>query len=219
MDRSALERLKRIAALAATGAHYAAGDVDRGGGSGRFDLDRYEEIRALCAELLASRLGAGAEAVAVHLPDRSAGYATPPVDVRAAVLDGDRVLLVRERSDGRWTLPGGFADTGLTAAANVEREVAEEAGLVVRAERLYAVVHKASHGYDADVREFYKLYFLCRPTPTSPARPRPCGVETLAAAFFHRSELPELSTGRVIAEHLDLAFDFASEPHRPTLFD
>lgn len=92
-------------------------------------------------------------------------------------------------------------------------------GWRARAERLCAVVHKASHGYDADVREFYKLYFLCARAPGSAEAPRPRGVETLDAAFFPRGELPELSTGRVIAAHLDLAFDFLADPGRPTWFD
>lgn len=215
MERTTLEGLKRIAALAATGVHYAGSEA----GTGHFDLERYEEIRALCTELLATHTGAAPETISAQLPDPAPGYATPLVDVRAALVEDGRILLVRERTDGRWTLPGGFADTGSTAAANVEREVQEEAGLEVRAERLYAVVHKASHDYDADVREFYKLYFLCTRTEASPAEPRPCGVETLDAAFFPRDALPELSTGRVIAAHLDLAFDFVAAPERPTWFD
>ena len=213
-----LAHLKRISALAATGAHYAALDAEASP-LGAFDRERYEEIRALAGELLAALAGSTPEAIAHLLPEAARGYATPLVDVRAALVEGDRVLLVRERSDGRWTLPGGFADTGMTAAANVEREVLEEAGLAVRARRLYAVVHKASHGYDADLREFYKLYFLCERMPGETGEPRPCGVETLAAAFFPRGALPPLSTGRVIAPHLDLAFEHAADPDRLPLFD
>jgi ADP-ribose pyrophosphatase YjhB (NUDIX family) len=213
-----LEHLKRIASLAATGAHYAELDAEHSH-LGAFDLHRYREIGGLTSELLAALAGGEPSALAGLLPDASDGYATPLVDVRAAVIEEDRVLLVQERSDGRWTLPGGFADTGTTAAANVEREVLEEAGLTVRAERLYAVVHKASHDYDADLRDFYKLFFLCRRSPADTAAPRACGVETLDAAFFPRDALPPLSTGRVIAPHLALAFEHAADPQRPTLFD
>lgn len=210
-----LSSLKRVAAIAATGEHYAALDGD----AKRFDAERYEELRSLAAEMIARLAKAAPASVRAALPEPGAGYATPLVDVRAAVLDGDRILLVQERSDGRWTLPGGFADTGATAARNAEREVFEEAGIEVRAERLYAVVHKAAHGYDTDVREFYKLYFLCRRVPGDDAAPRPCAVETLDARFFSRDALPELSTGRVIAEHLLWAFDYAADSARPCYFD
>ena len=207
--------LKRIAAIAATGEHYAALDGD----AKRFDAERYEELRSLAALLIGELANAAPAAVLATLPEPGAGYTTPMVYVRAAVLDGDEVLLVRERSDGRWTLPGGFADTGATAARNAEREVFEEAGIEVRAERLYAVVHKAAHDYDADVREFYKLYFLCRRVPGDDSAPRPCAVETLDARFFPRDALPDLSTGRVIAEHLLWAFDYAADPARPCYFE
>lgn len=90
------------------------------------------------------------------------GYATPRVDVRGAVVDGDRILLVREKSDGLWALPGGFADVGLSAAQNVEKEILEEAGLKVSACRLYGVRHKASASYPPDVRDFHKMFFLCK---------------------------------------------------------
>ena len=138
------------------------------------------------------------------------------MDVRAALVEPRGVLLVRERSDGRWTLPGGFAETGVCAARNAEREVEEEAGLAVEVTRLYAIVHKASHPYDEDLRDFYKLLFLCRRRPGEDRAPRPCGLETTDVGWFPRGALPELSTGRIIAEHVDLAFAAAEDGDRAT---
>jgi ADP-ribose pyrophosphatase YjhB (NUDIX family) len=57
------------------------------------------------------------------------------------------ILLVREQCDGLWTLPGGFADVGLSPARNIEKEIHEEAGLRVSARRLFGVLHKAGSDY------------------------------------------------------------------------
>ena len=101
------------------------------------------------------------EAVQRLFPRFGQSYATPMIDVRAAVFREDRVLLVRDRSDELWTLPGGYADVGLSAAENVVKETQEEAGLDVVPEKLFAVRHKAMHPYRSDVRDFYKFFFIC----------------------------------------------------------
>jgi len=126
------------------------------------------------------------------------------VDVRAAVFNGDQVLLVQEASDGLWTLPGGYADVGLSPAENVVKEVLEEASLLVEVRSLYSVRHKAKHHYEADARDFYKLFFICEPVGGPDVRP---GSETRDVQFFALAELPSLSTGRVIREDIEMAFE------------
>ena len=148
--------------------------------------------------------------------DFSKGYATPKVDVRAAVIESDAILLVQEQSDGLWALPGGFADVGRSAAENVEKEVWEEAGLRVTASRLYGLRHKAKGPYEPDARDFYKLFFLCRRTDA--ARPA-AGLETKGARFFHRDELPALSSGRVTKSDILTAFGFADGSQQAAFFD
>src|SRR3546814_11382230 len=81
------------------------------------------------------------------------------------------ILLVREECDGLWTLPGGFADVGLSPARNIEKEMRKEAGLKVSARRLFGVRHKASSSYPADVRDFYKMFFLCDRTDNAIPEP------------------------------------------------
>jgi len=150
------------------------------------------------------------------VPDFAQGYATPKVDVRGAVFDGERVLLVKERTDGLWTLPGGYADVGLSAAENVEKEISEEANLTVKADKLYAVRHKAKHAYIPDTRDFYKFFFLCeRQDCSAPA----AGAETLEAEFFKLSELPSLSMGRVIRDDIETAYTYQAQPQLLTMFD
>src|SRR6185437_7356906 len=132
MDPDWLDRAKRLQALAQSGLTFT---------HDRFDRERFDAIRAIAAEMIATGAGAPAERAREIevLFAAQAGYATPKVDVRAAVFRDDRILLVRERSDGRWTVPGGWADVGDSPAAAVEREVLEESGFEVRAVRLAAV--------------------------------------------------------------------------------
>ena len=207
MENKWLTYAKKLEAIASTGAHFGESD---------FDLERYEEVREIAHQMLADLGNVPVTVISNLIPDYGSGYATPKTDVRGAVIRNNEILLVREKLDGKWTLPGGYADTGLSPASNICKEIAEEASLQVKASKLYAVFHKAAHHYDADTRDFYKMYFLCE--QLDDASPAP-GAETLDAAFFPRDRLPELSTGRVIAPHIDLAFEFAAEPGRPTLFD
>src|SRR5690242_12160345 len=127
-----LAQVRRIAAVAQTGLEYTRDPYDR---------ERYELLRALAAEMLAEKLQIAAEPVAALL-ELEQGYATPKVDVRAAVFRDEKLLLVRERSDGGWTLPGGWADVGETPAESVVKEVREEAGYDVRAVRLLAFLDR-----------------------------------------------------------------------------
>lgn len=135
---------KQLQAIASTGLHFAQDPFDR---------DRYEEVARIANEMLASLGNVPIERIEGLVSDFARGYATPKVDVRGALIEGDTILLVRERSDRLWTLPGGFADVGLSPARNVEKEIFEEAGLKVSARRLYGVRHKAGSGYSPDVRD------------------------------------------------------------------
>ena len=148
--------------------------------------------------------------------DFASGYATPKVDVRGAVFHEDRILLVREASDGLWALPGGFADVGRSASENVVKEILEEASITVTATRLYALRHKAKHGYPPDARDFYKLLFLCE--PVGEVSPRP-GPDVMEAGFFGLEELPPLSTSRTIPDDVAAAFASRRESTGPARFD
>lgn len=163
---------KRLQAIASSGLHFARD---------QFDRQRYEEIALIANEMLAKLGNVPIERIEGLISDFARGYATPKVDVRGAIVEGNKVLLVREKSDGLWALPGGFAEIGLSAARNIEKELYEEAGLKVSVSRLYGVRHKANASYSPDVREFYKMFFLCDQLPGQKVQPT---LETSEALFF-----------------------------------
>ena len=198
---------KRLQAIASTGLHFSRD---------QFDRERYEEIATIANEMLAALGNVPVERIEGLVSDFARGYATPKVDVRGALVEDDAILLVREQSDGLWTLPGGFADVGLSPARNVEKEIYEEAGINVSARRLYGVRYKAGSGYSPDVRDFYKMFFLCGRDRRMEAR---AGSETSEVRFFARDDLPPLSRGRTIESDIDAAFAFALDAARPAFFD
>lgn len=198
---------KRLQAIASTGLHFSRD---------QFDRERYEEVATIANEMLASLGNVPVERIEGLVSDFARGYATPKVDVRGALIEDGAVLLVREQSDGLWTLPGGFADVGLSPAQNVEKEILEEAGLRVWVRRLYGVRHKAASAYSPDVRDFYKMFFLCDRNERTEARP---GIETIDARFFATDDLPPLSRGRTIENDIVEAFAFAADAERAAFFD
>jgi ADP-ribose pyrophosphatase YjhB (NUDIX family) len=143
------------------------------------------------------------------------GYATPKVDVRAAVFEGDRLLLVQERADGGWTLPGGWADVGDRPGAAAEREVLEEAGLEVAARRVIGI-YDANRAEPLEMFHAFKVVFLCERLAGEPAP----GEETSAAAFFTRDRIPAPFSGqRTLARHVRDAFAVLDDPGLPVVFD
>lgn len=194
-----------LAAMAQNGLTYAAD---------RYDVARYVRLRELSAEMLGVLSDSGVDDYRRALA-AEAGHATPKVDVRGALFDGaDRVLLVREARDGKWTLPGGWADAMDSPTQACVREFAEEAGLAVRVSRLVAV-HDGSrrnfHG--ASPWHVYKLMFLVERLDDVPPRAGLDG-ETTDVAFFDCDDLPELSVLRSTADQLLLLRERHREPVR-----
>jgi ADP-ribose pyrophosphatase YjhB (NUDIX family) len=145
-------------------------------------------------------------------------YPTPKVDVRGVVFRDGRVLLVREVGDGRWTLPGGWADVGESPSEAVVREVREESGYDTRAVKLLAVANLGTFRDGRKLRpNIYKLFLRCELLAAEPASIS--GFETSEARFFGEDELPELSVPRVTSEQLARMFEHAHDPDLPTAFD
>ncbi|MFL1501721.1 NUDIX hydrolase [Pseudomonas sp. O64] len=207
METIWLAQAKRLQALASTGLHFC---------TDAFERERLEEIAEIAHSMLAQLADVPLERITGLVPDFAKRYSTPMIDVRGAVIEGERILLVRELTDGCWALPGGYADIGLSAAQNIVKEIREEAGLNVTARALYSVTHKAKGLYRPDVRDFYKLYFLCeRVDQLAPM----AGFETTDVGFFALDELPPLSRGRTIESDLQAAFAFHRGETTQTLFD
>ncbi len=181
----------------------------------RFDIERYHAVREIASAMMAA--GSGGEVpIIADLFARQSGYATPKVDVRGAVFRDDRILLVRERSDGRWALPGGWADINQSASEAVIREIREEAGFETTVRKLAAVYDRSRHNHSPPFPfHVYKMFFLCDLTGGA-ARP---SDETSEVAFFPMGGLPELSLGRVLPKQVVRMFAHHREPHLPTEFD
>ncbi len=181
-----------------------------------YDRERYGQLRALAARAMAAGGGEAGRIEALFAAQD--GYATPKIDVRGAAFNAaGEVLMVREvLDDGRWTLPGGWADVNLTAAENVAKEVAEESGFQVRVHKLAAVWDRTRQGHGAFPFSTYKLFFVCEITGGA-ATP---SLETSEVAFFAEEALPaELSTGRVLPQQVRRMFAHWREPGLATEFD
>ena len=179
-----------------------------------FDRQRFERIRELGASLIARGGEEDLEKV-LGLFQQDAGYATPKVDVRGAVFRDGQVLMVREISDGCWTLPGGWADVNQTPAECVVREIAEESGFEARALKLAAVHDYRKRHPPRHIDSIYKLFFICELIGGS-ARP---SEETSEVGFFPRDALPPLSRGRTTEAQIALMFAHMESPQLPTQFD
>ena len=153
MEPDWLTWTRELQALAQTGLAFSTNPYDR---------ERYEALRAIASRMMASGTSAAASRIDALFAGET-GYATPKIDVRAAVFDRqDRILMVREVADaGRWTLPGGFADVNLTVAESVVKEVREESGLDVAVRKVAAVWDRTRQGHPATVFSCAKLFYLC----------------------------------------------------------
>jgi ADP-ribose pyrophosphatase YjhB (NUDIX family) len=186
-------------------------------GADAYDLDRYRQLSRLAVELISVISDRPADELAVEL-GRDSGYATPKVDVRGAIFDDrERVLLMQERTDGRWSLPGGWADPGDSPSRAVTREILEETGHHSSAVKLIAC-------WDREVQQnppplpvhVYKLFFLCR---SDGAQQPPAALETLDVGWFGLDALPPLSLGRVSHRQLERSLAHHRDPSLPAEFD
>lgn len=182
-----------------------------------YDVERYEALRDLAARMVA-RWTKAEPAALTGLFAGEAGYATPKIDVRGAVFDADgRILMVREVVDeGRWTLPGGWADVNVTPAENVVKEVREESGFAVRVVKCAAVWDRSRQGHQPQFFSAAKLFFICEIVGGASAT----SLETSEVAFFNEDAIPaDLSRGRVLPHQIGRMFAHWREPGLPTEFD
>lgn len=205
MEPQWLEWARKVQALAQNGLAYTDSAYDR---------ERYEELREVALEMLAA--GSGAELAELRgLYAGETGYATPKVDVRGVVFREGQLLLVKERVDGQWTLPGGWADAWDTPSQAVEREVWEESGYRVRADKLLACWDRRLHGHPPTAFRIYKLFFRCALLGGAPTQ----SMETDEIGFFAEGEVPELSLPRTTPWEIARLFEHLRNPALPAEYD
>ncbi len=202
-----LQWSQQIQALAQSGLQYTQNP---------FDAERYKELRHIAAEIMAAKTASDLGDV-LPIFEAQSGYATPKLDVRGVVFHDDKILMVREIADnGNWTLPGGWVDVNTPPGKSVEKEMREEAGIIVKAEKLLAVYDRNLHGHpDLPLFHAWKLFFLCN--LIAEATPDP--LETEEPTYFGERTLPELSLSRVTPEEIKRMFEHHRNPDLPTDFD
>ena len=199
-----LEWAVELQALAQAGLHY---------GHDKYDFERYERIREIAAEMLACQTDLPMEKIK-DLFCSETGYQTPKLDTRAAIFQGEKILLVQE-NDLRWSLPGGWVDVDISVGENAVKEVREEAGLEVTADLVIAVQDRNRHNRPLSAYGICKIFVLCSVLGGS-FQPN---LETVDSEYFSLDSLPELSTEKVTEEQIKMCFDAYHADHWTTLID
>jgi len=204
---SFLNLAKRIKSIADIGLLYSPNDYDK---------ERYTELLEISHEMTSFLINQPVEVIKnFHAPIKD--YPTPKVDVRGLLLNkAGEILLAREMADGKWTLPGGWADIGLSPSEVVVKEFREETGLNVKATRLLAVFDKKCHPHPAQAFYVYKFALLCEAVGELHLQK---GFDILDVGFFPIDRLPALSEDRILRSQIELLYKKAAEPNTAAYFD
>ncbi|WKA53075.1 NUDIX hydrolase [Planococcus shixiaomingii] len=179
-----------------------------------YDIERFEELKAISLEIMQEHTGQDMEKI-ISLFANETGYQTPKVDIRGAVFLNGQILMVNENIDGKWSLPGGFCDIGLSPAENIVKEIKEESGYDVVPVKLLALLDMNKHAHPTQPFHYYKVFIQCIIVGGQAEN----GLETKGVQFFNENALPDLSLNRNTAAQIGLLFDFLRDPQKETVFD
>lgn len=180
---------KRLLSIAEAGLYY---------GKDVYDKERYQEIKELALHLMSTVVDQDAAALTL-LTENNEGYPTPKVDVRALIQKDEKILLVEDSLTKEWSLPGGYAEIGLTPRENIKKEVLEETGLLVEVKELRAIFDTNLRPDIPQVFQYYKLVFECEVLAGDFIK----NSETSNSDYFALNELPKLSIKRTTKEQLE----------------
>ena len=179
-----------------------------------YDLERYERIREISAEILSNMSDIPTETVR-NLFCNEAGYQTPKLDTRAAIFKNGKILLVRE-NNGKWSLPGGWCDVNVSVGENAIKEVKEESGLDVKTVSIIAIQDRAKHNLPLYAYGICKVFVLCSIVGGCFHE----NIETTGFDYFSEYNLPELATEKNNEEQIRMCFDaYRAGDKWKTLFD
>ncbi|ALS38000.1 ADP-ribose pyrophosphatase YjhB (NUDIX family) [Enterococcus rotai] len=196
MEKELSILLAKLQGIAQTGKKY---------GKDIFDQERYEELFQVTKQLMSTLYPGLSDQALTILVDQDEGYATPKVDIRAVVFNqAGKLLLVKEKSDNCWSLPGGWADIGYSPKEIAEKETMEEAGITVKAERLIAVLDMSKHNFPPALTYVYKFFIRCE----AENEMLKTGIETNDVGFFSLQEiyLLPISKERNIIDNFEMIF-------------
>ncbi len=197
---------KRIKAISQVGLTYSIDD---------YNLERYKELEHISYELTAAITDQPENIISgFYLNGKE--YPTPKADIRAVVFnDQQQILLVREKEDRKWSLPGGWADIGYSPSEIAVKEVEEETGLIVKPAKLLAVFDKKFHPHPPELEYVYKICIRCIITGGQIKQSH----DIMEAGFFDQENIPELSEKRVVLSQINLMFEFLHNPDKEVVFD
>ncbi|HAS37872.1 MAG TPA: ADP-ribose pyrophosphatase [Ruminococcaceae bacterium] len=178
-----------------------------------YDIERFERIREISAEIVAHKSDISTEKVK-NLFCNEKGYQTPKLDTRAAIFKDGKILLVKE-NNGKWSLPGGWVDVNVSVGENAVKEVKEESGLDVTAQRIIAVQDRAKHNLPAYAYGICKIFVLCKLIGGRFEK----NIETTGFSYFSLDELPELAEEKNNADQIKMCFDAYFDEKMPVQFD
>ncbi len=206
MNTYFFEKIKRLQSLAEIGLEFS---------TVQYDIDRYREIQQISLQLLEKITDTPIEKIIPVIQEKN-GYKTPKVDVRAVVFnEANQILLVKEKVDGFWSLPGGWSDISFSPSEVAEKECLEEAGLKVKAVRLLAVMDKQKQKMPPAFEYVYKIFLLCEKLNNNIAP----GVETIDVNWFREDEIPDLSEPRNTPEQIKMMFRYLRGEITDVYFD
>lgn len=186
-----LNEIKKLKSIADVGLLYCKNEYDK---------ERYLELKEISFRMLHQLSNASFKDLQCMFPD-AIDYPTAKVDVRGLAVTGDKkILLVKESLDGKWSLPGGWADIGYSPKETIVKEFKEETGLNVTAERLLAVFDKKMHPHPPQPFYVYKMVFYCKLSSTEITK----GFDVLDVQFFAVDDLPVLSQDRILDSQIKL---------------
>ncbi len=201
-----LTKIKKIKSIAQIGLLYS---------SNEYDTERYNELSEISSSLIGIVANVDLSVIQNSIILEK-DYITPKVDIRAVIFnEHDEILLVQERADGKWSLPGGWADIGYSPTEVAVKEVLEETGLKVSPIRLLAVIDKRCHPYPLALQYVYKFFIQCKIEEDRISS----AFDILDVRYFKKGEIPLLSEERVIKEHVDLMFEYKNNPYKEVFID
>jgi ADP-ribose pyrophosphatase YjhB (NUDIX family) len=180
----------------------------------KYDLDRYQQIRSIVVEILHEYTEIDHKKIR-DLFASETGYQTPKVDIRAAVFKDDKILMVNEKVDGAWSLPGGWADVNTSVGESAMRECLEEAGAIVKPKRIIAIHHGNKHNNPLFVYTIYKIFVECELVENNFKE----NTETLGAGFFGPDNLPKISFERNTPDQIKMCFEAKKSKVFEAIFD
>ena len=184
-------------------------------GNNPYDIDRYQELQQISLEMIHLLTDHPVEQLELYFSDVKE-YITPKVDIRAVIFNDQReLLLVKEKADGRWSIPGGWADIGHSPTEIAVKEALEETGFTVEAIKLLAVTDKRCHPHPPQPDYVYKIFIQCQIVGGELGK----AFDILDVGFFAQDNIPSLSLDRILPNQVDLMFSYHDDPNKMALID